>query len=106
MAITKNHVILFLAVTLVLLIGSRLYFDRETYMKLYKTQVAMSASRGAMDTKVLSQGQGHGTVKDEVFVMTAQLIEQRNNLSRMLNLKQQKIGQMECEVIMIILFSS
>jgi len=29
---------------------------------------------------------------------TYQILQQRNKLSRMLNLKQQKIGQMECEV--------
>ena len=34
----------------------------------------------------------------DLYEITYKLIEQRNNNTKRLNLKQQKVGQMECEV--------
>ncbi|XP_053386411.1 uncharacterized protein LOC123539167 [Mercenaria mercenaria] len=76
MGITRMHVVILLSITIVCLIGSRLFFDKGVSVNLLR---------------------GYG---DDMTVALSNMIQQRNNLSRALNLKQQKIGQMECEEMM------
>lgn len=75
MGFTRKHLIVFLSVTVVFLIGTRLFFQTtENEIQFEKK----SSSDDLTDT-------------------ITKLLQQRNNLSRALNLKQQKIGQMECK---------
>lgn len=79
MGFTRTHLIVFLSLTVVFLFGTHLYYQRAS-----------------------NEGNIHAR-SDELTETLLKLVHQRNNLSRALNLKQQKIGQMECEVRMEIL---
>ncbi|KAH3750733.1 uncharacterized protein LOC127847594 [Dreissena polymorpha] len=91
MAFTKYHLVVLSAGTIVLLVGVRLYFDRETYMNLYKSELERSGT-----VRTIHPEPETDTSVDALETMAA-MIQQRNNISRILNLKQQKIGQLECE---------
>lgn len=85
--VTKAHLLTLAVFCIVLLVCVRLYSDHEIY------------KRDCRDT-----GENHGlgfpgSNPADVYFEVAQLIKERNNISRMLNLRQQKIGQMECEKI-------
>lgn len=74
MGFTRTHLIVFLSLTIVFLIGTKFYYQR-------------ASNEGSIHPR-----------SDELTETLLKLVHQRNNLSRTLNLKQQKIGQMECEV--------
>lgn len=77
MGLTRMHVVILLSITIVCLIGSRFLFDRN---------ISVNLSRTFND--------------NDITASMNKVKQQRNNLSRALNLKQQKIGQMECEEMM------
>ncbi|XP_052816028.1 uncharacterized protein LOC128242763 isoform X2 [Mya arenaria] len=91
MAIAKSHITILLAVTVFFLVAIRLYYDKETYLTLYKNEANKAEER-------LQRYLTGGVDKnDDVYFTMSRLVEQRNNISRILNKKQQKIGQLECE---------
>ncbi|WAR11452.1 hypothetical protein MAR_025632 [Mya arenaria] len=92
MAIAKSHITILLAVTVFFLVAIRLYYDKETYLTLYKNEANKAEER-------LQRYLTGGVDKnDDVYFTMSRLVEQRNNISRILNKKQQKIGQLECEI--------
>ena len=54
-----------------------------------------SSERG---TQIVRMYEPNGGQVEEMSAVTRILIDQRNNISKQLNLRQQKIGQMQCEV--------
>lgn len=96
MGVSRLQIILILTIIVIFLLGFKLFTDRDTYKDLYYKSLG-SASAGAV-----LPGQRSN---DDVHFTLAQVIQLRNNMSRILNLKQQKIGQMECEVSFVTLFT-
>lgn len=97
--VSRSHVVVIFCVTLVMLVAVRLYYDREDVVKMYKDQQTL------LSRDVSQKEREHVTLpglpvsnNEEVYKLMGKLIEQRNNLSRALNSKQQKVGQLECEV--------
>jgi len=92
MTFTKSHMIILLSLTIVLLVGVRLYYDNAP------TQTISDSVRYDHGASLHVDIDRNFQKTDDVYATLARLIEQRNNLSRVLNLRQQKIGQLECEV--------
>ena len=82
MAYSKAHVVVLLLVTVLLLLGVRVFFDNDLNNKYIRGLTSLNSKSSA----------------DELHMIIASLVQQRNNMSRELNYKQQKIGQLECEV--------
>ena len=99
--ISRSHVMVILSISLVMMVAVRLYFDREDVVKLVKNQQnSLNKDVPSSDSSVRAyQYSDFEVEKDEKVVsLMGKLIEQRNKLSRALNLKQQKVGQLECGV--------
>ena len=82
MGCSKSHVIILLLITLLLLLGMILFFYNDLNEKYIHAITSLNANSSA----------------DDLQMTVARLIKQRNNMSRELNQKQQRIGQLECEV--------
>lgn len=85
MAFNRRYIIVVTVVVVLILTGSHMFYDIDRYKGLYESSVNSLTEK--------TEGQS-----DSAFNAVIKLIAQRNNLSRALNLKQQKIGQAECEV--------
>lgn len=85
MTITLEHFVTMLCVSLIMLMAMHVYSGGD----LYATRVfnLMTGSR--------SDGQ---TNWNEHYFTLAKVINQRNNISRELNARQKKLGQIECQV--------
>lgn len=99
--VTRNHLVLILCFVLVMLIGVRLYYDREGNVRTFSSQNLRS--RDVQTLQGLRSAGEQLTMQtfqngEDSFKVIGKLIQQRNSLSRSLNLKQQKLGQLECEV--------
>jgi len=80
----------FVFVVISLVAFTKMYVDSETS----KVLLTAMESKG---NEVLEMGVPKS--QELILINTKHYIDQRNNISRMLNLKQMKIGQMDCEVI-------
>lgn len=68
-------------------------FVLVSVVKIYSSTISSSES-----TDQLQPYNNHNSKdSDNLYSVTTEIIKQRNELSKQLNLKQQKIGQMECE---------
>ncbi|XP_045178406.2 uncharacterized protein LOC123538394 isoform X3 [Mercenaria mercenaria] len=88
MGFTKTHVIVLFLVTVVMLLGVRIFYNGDTNRDRLNSNLIRDVSTENRPLKYKAE---------EMYNNIATLIQQRNNISRALNLKQQKIGQMECE---------
>ena len=82
MGCSKSQLTILLLITLLLLLGMILFFYKNLNGKYILAITSLNANSSA----------------DDLNMTVARLIKQRNNLSRKLNQKQQRIGQLECEV--------
>ena len=98
MSFNKSHMIILLSLTIVLLVSVRLYYDNAP------TQTISGSVRYDLGPSQHVEMDNSLRNTDNVYATLARLIEQRNNLSRVLNLRQQKIGQLECEVSAVFVY--
>lgn len=82
MAVTKIQVFGLVCSSLIILTCVKLYFNSQQY----DNKNIVSERLDYLSDK-----------KEDTFFTLAKLLQQRNNFSRELNLKQQRIGKMECE---------
>lgn len=71
----------------------KFYVDSETARTLINVMDIRRNDNANVEMSV--SGKSYGSI----LFNTRHFIDQRNNISRMLNSKQQKIGQMDCQVI-------
>lgn len=90
MAYSPKYVAAFLLTAFILLVVVKMYVDSETA----KAFMHVMDFRGNDNVEAFSLEM----LSESVLGNTKHFIDQRNDLSRMLNMKQQKIGQMHCEV--------
>ena len=79
---SKSCVIVLLLITLNLLLVTRSSFDNDLNEKYIRGITSINSNSSAEDLNMI----------------VASLIQQRNYMSRKLNKKQRRIGQLECEV--------
>lgn len=83
---TKNLIIVGV-ILIAFFVFVKMYVDTETAKAFFSVMEVHSHSKSGENDRV-----------SPMVVNNLRFLEQRNNLSRILNLKQQKIGQMDCEV--------
>ncbi|KAL4217203.1 hypothetical protein ACF0H5_023656 [Mactra antiquata] len=82
MGVSKLQVVAMLGMVTLFMLAFRFYMNKTDYKNLYLKAM------GSVPVKPQN---------DDIYFTLANVIQLRNNISRVLNLKQQKIGQMECE---------
>lgn len=99
MGFSKTHVIILFVCLLTLIVTVRMYFDAgKVNWQLDKRASSLTyAVYEEHKTGGLISGLRGLSNSDEALLTLAQVIQQRNNISRLLNLRQQKLGQLECE---------
>lgn len=91
------QVVLLVCTTLLMLICLMLYVDKGNYSLTWNNNNDFNVTR-TVQKNALHVQHDDIRIRLEYYEDTlAEIIRQRNNLSRALNLQQQKIGQMECE---------
>ncbi|XP_060594619.1 uncharacterized protein LOC132748972 isoform X3 [Ruditapes philippinarum] len=92
MGFTKTHFFLFSLVTIVMLLGVKYYFDNGITNDHVPdaTVIEINKNKYSENQKL----KFHTSYLERTII---NLVQQRNNMSRAMNLKQQKIGQMECK---------
>jgi hypothetical protein len=108
MGFSKTHVIILFVCLLTLIVTVRMYFDAgKVNWQLDKRASSLTyAVYEEHKTGGLISGLSGLSSSDEALLTLAQVIQQRNNISRLLNLRQQKLGQLECEVLISNMYST
>ncbi|KAL4217205.1 hypothetical protein ACF0H5_023658 [Mactra antiquata] len=88
MTISRKYAILLFVLFGLIFIGTHLLYGSDKYKNLYESAMRLQKTH-----------ESDVSESDDVLKRLFTLTAQRNNFSRALNLKQQKIGQAECEVI-------
>ncbi|XP_053392392.1 uncharacterized protein LOC128555063 [Mercenaria mercenaria] len=81
----KNNACVLLFITVITLLGVLMYFHKR---KIQKDKFQPNNLKFEIQ---------HFSSETDIHQTVAILVQQRNNLSRILNIKRQKLGQMECE---------
>ena len=92
MVLTKTHLAVFSLVIIAMLLGVRYYFDNGIFRIPGDT---IQKINGIIDAEENQRLKNHTDYLEKTIEI---LVQQRNNMSRAMNLKQQILGQMECEV--------
>lgn len=92
MTYNARCVIVFILIAFVLAVFAKFYVDSKTTRALINVMNIRGNDKSKVEMSVSETS--YGSLKFN----TRHFIDQRNNISRMLNLKQQKIGQMDCQV--------
>lgn len=88
-------------IVVVFLVLSVLLLDTRSKGESMLKYVSSERGVAVKDSKIVAQIEHPAELYRAGFVLediSKKLLDQRNNLSRILNLKQQRIGQLECEV--------